>query len=255
MLRITSLIFALLVSWNACAQVPLTGAGKGAPGGGTVTFAITFGSSQEDATSQTSYSIPSVGIGSADPNRYVVVAICIRSGAAITTPTVTIGGAAATKVIDQSVGVAGSYSGLFETNSIFSAGTTATIAISGFGAAAARAAVQGYSVVTATGATPSGGAISAMTAITTTESATIAVPTNGEAIGTACSSANLVPISVTTPVSGISVDKDAVIGASTTTTFSMHDTVTRSGSTLYTFSSGSSFAASTSAAVIAAWAP
>lgn len=219
-----------------------------------VTFAITFGSSQEDATSQASYSIANVGFGSADTNRYAVASICIRSGSAVSTPTVTIGGAATTMVIEQNV--SNSYSALFKTNSVFPSGTTATVAISSFGSAAARAAVQGYSVVTSTGAAPSGGAISTFTAGTTTTSGTVTVPANGGSIIANCSSANMTTVTATAPASGITVDKQAVIGASTTTTVSAHDTVTRTGSTTYTLtSSGGTWNLSNSAGVVGAWAP
>jgi hypothetical protein len=248
------IILALALFMGAAqAQMNSFFPGPGTPAATAVTFAITFGSSQEDATGQSTYTIPSVGVGAADTNRYAVVAVCIRAAAPITTPTVTIGGAATTKVIDSPN--SGTYSGLFQTNATFTSGTTATVVVSSFGTTGARAAVQGYSVVTSTGTVPSGGAISTLAMVTTTASGAVTVPANGGSIAAACSSANLVPITVTAPAADVTEDKDAVIGASLTTTYAAHDAITRTGSTTYTLSSSSSFAAATSAGVVAAWAP
>ena len=179
---------------------------------------ITFGSSQENNTAQTSYSIASVGIGAADPSRYVVVAIAIRSSSAITTPTVTVGGVAATLVKEMIAGAGpATYSALFQVPTIVAAGTTATVVVSGFGAAAARCAVQGYPIVTSISAIPSGAAVATLPNFSTTSmSGSITVPTNGRSIVAFASGNNNTPSVMSAPASGITVDKDAVIGASTT---------------------------------------
>lgn len=252
------LAFAFLLSLCVSAQAQLNGGGTGFPGPGmpaasAVTFAITFGSSQEDATGQSSYSIANVGFGAADPNRYGVAVVCIRAGGTPTTPTVTINGAATTKIIDQQT--SGSYAGIFQTNAPFTSGTTATVALTSFGVTAARAAVQGYSVVTSTGTLPSGGAIATFTPSGTNTSASITVPSNGASILAACTGAVVSPVSVTAPAANVTIDKNAVIGASSTTTFSAHDTVTRSGATTYTLASSATWNLNSPATVGAAWAP
>lgn len=257
MMRLISLLFAALLAiapaFAQSLQMRAVIFDRRPAAAASITFAITFGSSQEDATGQSTYTIANVGIGPADANRYAVVAVCIRAGAPVSTPTVTIGGSATTKVIDSLN--SGTYSGLFRTNALFTSGTTATVVVSSFGTTAARAAVQGYSVVTATSAAPTGAAISTLAMVTTTASGAVTVPANGSSIVAACSSVDLTPITVTAPAANVTTDKSAVIGASSTTTFSAHDAITRTGSTTYTLSSASSFAASVSAGVVAAWAP
>lgn len=250
------LLAVILTLWlaPAWAQVPMTGAGKGTPET-PATFNITFGSSVGDNTSQTSYSLASVGIGSADPNRYVVVAVCIRSSNAISTPTVTVGGSSATKIVEMISGAGpATYSALFQVPSIVSSGTSATVAISGFGSAAARAAAQGYSVVTNTSALPSGSAVTAMSVGGLHQmTGSVTVPSNGRSIVAMCNALNGSPSTFAAPVSNITVDQTGAIGgASTTETFSGHDTANRTGATTYTTQS---ITINTQAAVTAAWAP
>jgi len=76
MLRITSLIFALLVSWSACAQVPLTGAGKGAPGGALPSYS--FAGSGTFSGASTAATFP-IDIGPASATRYIVVGSSVTS--------------------------------------------------------------------------------------------------------------------------------------------------------------------------------
>lgn len=226
--------------------------------GSTPAFSISFGTEKEDTTTQTTYTLSSVNIGTAATNRFTVIAICLRAAVLLTTPTVTVdpGGGAitATKVVEENtfVGGATSYSALFQVSTATTSGTTATIVISAFTGAAVRAAVQPYAVYTSTSAIPSGGAIVAATIVGSTMTGSVTVPTGGLAIVALCG-ANLTSTSITAPASGITQDYSAVIGASTTLTQSGHDTTTRSGATTYTITANATTA--NTGAVFAAWAP
>ena len=220
-----------------------------------------YNAEAEDNTSQTTYTLSNVSIGSPTVNRNIVLGVCVRTASTFATPTVTLdpgdGGGArtATKVVDQFTG-AGSpitYSGVYQVPGLVAAGTLATVTIGGFGPAAARAAVQSYSVVTTQQSAPSGSAISSGTLAGSTASASITVPASGEAIAAFCG-ATLASGSFTAPASGFTQDYSALIGGSSTTvTASGHDNAAQSGSRTYTFTANTS--TSTSAEAVAAWGP
>ncbi len=119
-------------------------------------MSITFGAEAENTTSQTSYTFNAVPIGAQNDSRRTVIAIAIRTANTLSRPTVTMdpgdGGGAqtCTLVTDQFTGVGSpvTYSGLWQVPGVVPLGTTATIVVSGLGAAAARCAIETYSVVT-----------------------------------------------------------------------------------------------------------
>lgn len=215
--------------WNGCS------AGFCGPTANSATFNITYGSHVEDNTAQTTYTLASVGVGSADSNRYAAAVICIRSSNAITRPTVTIGGAATTYVIEQINGPGPTtYSGIFQTTTAFPSGTTATVVVSGFGSAAARAAVDGYSVVKNSATVPSGSDVAIGTLSGITVTSTVTASPNGRAVTGLCAP-SVTTASITSPASGILQDHSAAIGGGTTIVGAAHDTTGRTGSTTYTW--------------------
>lgn len=244
---------------NASVQIYAVryGAGSNPP---LTPASISYNAEAENNTSQTSYTFSGVSIGSPTVNRNIALAVCVRTANAFGTPTVTLdpgdGGGArtATKVIDQFTGAGApiTYSGIYQVPGLVAVGSTATITISGFGSAAARAAVQTYSVVTTQQAAPS--VTSAGTLAGSTVSETITVPTGGEAISSFCGAGGIASGSFTSPASNFTQDFSALIGGSSTTlTASGHDNSAQPGSRTYTFTANASTASSAGAAV--AWGP
>jgi len=120
-------IFALLLSVVAAyAQIPLTGAGRGTPGGGAAVFA-TYTQTDNPAAQATpgtsTVTFTAVNIGTAVSNRVVVITF---TNAGVIATAMTIGGVNATKAVEESSRV----SSLQIWYATVPSGTTANVVIS-----------------------------------------------------------------------------------------------------------------------------
>lgn len=242
-----SLIALLLSLWlaPAWAQLPMTGAGKGAPT--TVTpFAIsqTNGTSAQDTTSQTTYTFTSQSIGAADASRVVAAVVVSRQAGTVgDISSVTIGGVSATQV-KTCYNTAANTSVLAIWVAAVPTGTTATVSVV-FPSAMLRAMVSLYRIVGSNGSVPSGAAIDCLynTSVGSV-AATVTVPSGG---GSVIGSMN----TNTATVTPTNYTEDIDTAISTTAVETGNDT-SHSGSTTYT----ATFSTSASGGIVAAaWSP
>lgn len=218
----------------------MTVAASGGGGG----FSITAGGYAESGTGSTTNTFSTVNIGTANANRQVVIALCIRSASSLASIAVTVdygtGPQPASNIID-SLTAASQDTSLWQVAA--PTGTTATVVVI-VGVAPARLAIQAYSVVTAT---PTVSATHASTSATA-PSHTLIVPAGGGMIFVAQGSTGITTFTPT----NFTTDHAASIAASPTWLAAGHD-ASHSGSTVFTGTWNT--AVTSPGSVGAAWAP
>lgn len=245
-----ALIALLLSLWlaPAWAQLPLTGAGKGAPGGATP-FSITGTDHAEDSTGATTYtwSSKNFAIGAANATRYVGMTLVGRGiGLLGSASSVTVNGAtSATFVGKRNTQVDG--------NSLVTeiwvvpvpTGTTMTISVV-YPSSMLRAGIAVFSILGSNGSTPAGAAVSsAEGGSVASVNTAVTVPSGG---GSLVVSANLNSATVTP--TNYTEYIDAIIGS--TTAYEAGSDTSNSGSTTYT----ATFSTTASGNIVAAaWSP
>jgi len=184
---VLSLLVALCAAPLAHAQLPLTGAGKGAVGGGgggSLTFASTASPAAVGGVPAPNASMfTGVAIGSASTDRFVVVSIAFQGtdGTQMDIPSngITIGGVTATQAAYSRT--SGHGAAVYFAN--VTTGTTATIGVTGYSNGYINAIIIGVGTIkgSATTSSPSNDITPAYpNGLTTTP--TITVPANGVSI-------------------------------------------------------------------------
>jgi len=216
-------------------------------------FSITKTDNAEDNTGQTTYTWSSrnFAIGSADSTRLVVAAIGSRGGAATpTVSSVTIGGVAATAVVEGRNVIASTSVDLISLwQAAVPSGTTATVSAT-FSGAMVRAGCVVFSVLGSNGAAPSGGAI-AHDDTNNDSTGTITVPSGGGSIIGGVNNTGTANVIGTTNWTADTAVTPAILIGSSFQYVAGHDTA-HSGSTAYTIVWN---AGTQDAGAFAAWGP
>jgi hypothetical protein len=169
-LLLTALIALPGPGWSGS----LTLLGVGSPGTATITFSLAFTDHQEESSGSTTITYTALGIGAADPNRIIAVAIGARMGTVNAISSVTIQGIAATLVsssVAQVGGTNGANSAIYQ--AAVPTGTTANVVVT-YGAATQRTGVSAYRIITGT---PT--ATSAATSVTNISTLSLTIPSGG----------------------------------------------------------------------------
>lgn len=235
MRRFFTTLILLLWTLPAFAQIPMTGAGKGAPGGGVspVIWTATDNPVGQSAPG-TSATFTAANIGTASSDRIVVVAVNTTN---VVATAVTVGGISATKAVQEATIL----SGLQIWYAAVSSGTTANIIVSA-GGSFGEVTIQ---VGKLTGATATPTATNTATpGVADPSSITITVPTNGVALAVFASD-----IVVTPSISNATLDYNTTNPGSGSQIL-VHTTTV--GSQTPTFSS---LSGANSHLVAAAWVP
>ena len=150
MFRLISAFIGLaLCVFAASAQVPMTGAGLGAPASG-ITFSFGWTAGAVEASAGTTITYSSLSFGTVDSNRIIAVVACARMATVNTISSMTIGGISASAVsntIAQTGGTNGSNCQMFQ--AAVPTGTTGSVVVT-YGAATARTGITVYRIVTGT---------------------------------------------------------------------------------------------------------